>query len=87
MMDPRMMEGGYIQFRFLQFLICLFIYWLLFVSFKVVPNWLEKEAKNNPMGHFGGQGGRFGAKDIRPQSSFLPSKEKPTEQDEGWDPN
>ena len=52
-----------------------------------MPNWLEKEAKNNPMGHFGGQGGRFGAKDIRPQSSFLPSKEKPTEQDEGWDPN
>ena len=54
--------------------------------FQAVPNWLEMEGRNNPEGYFGIHGGRFGAKDIRSQSTFLlPSNQKPTETHENWD--
>ena len=59
---------------------------LMFIFFQAVPNWLEIEARNNPQGYFGIHGGRFGAKDIRPQSAFLPNNQKPTETHENWDP-
>ena len=50
-----------------------------------VPNWLEKEANENPLGFFGIHGARFSApKDIRTPDSFLPSGNKPTEHDIGW---
>ena len=47
---------------------------------------MEKEGKENPAGFHGSQGARFGAKDIRnlKQDAFLPSNQKPTEEDESW---
>jgi len=49
-----------------------------------VPSWLEDEARRNPEGHSGTSGSRFGAKDIRTQTGFVPSN-KPIESDERWE--
>ena len=53
--------------------------------FQEVPNWLDNEAKENPLGHVGTQGPRFGAKDIRTQNQFPVNHSKPIELDERWD--
>ena len=45
---------------------------------------MEKEAKENPQGHSGVHGPRFGAKDIRSKDNFLSSGIRPTEEDVGW---